>query len=304
MTPEMLPQPLLAKLFALQSHVEACRRAAADAERARDDQRAALNDRHPRSMREHRDKDGWNLATEQQKLETLIQQAAGFRQIAATEAEILKRCNSWIEGLPAVSLEPVNIKLADSDNIASVRARLAAITAELKLLQSAPTPGDDLRNRIQAYVSELSDNAYPEIQGIGQGETLRVYWPAEPRASRRNLNGFDTALSNGLLMFAWLEPARLVDHLVAVANCIGDQHGPAAERPQRIASLQDEILPLRYAEEALICRMLAAGDAVVRDPNAPVEAVLQVKIRDAKPKSSPAMATKSAELETTVGVSP
>jgi hypothetical protein len=278
MTPSELPQVVLAKLFQMQNHVDYCARAASEAERACAAQRSELNDRRPASMKRGQ----WDLAAEQAKLVTLQQQHDGFKQIAATEAGILKRCRSWLEGLPTCGLEPVTSAVGEN-TLASVRARLNAIAAELAALQRVPLPDPQLRQRIERYVADLAYGARPEIQGVGQGQTLRILWPGEAAVSRRNLAGFNDFTANALLMAALLEPARLVDRLMAAANEVADALVPAAERPTRIQALQDELLPLRYLEEVLICKALAAGEAAARDSTAPVEAVLQVKIRDPKP---------------------
>jgi hypothetical protein len=297
MTPNECPQSVLAKLFALQSHVERCGREANSAEHARDIQRATLSNRHPASMREHKS-GAFNLAEEQRKLDALTQQAIGFRQIATTEAGILERVKAWLDALPnGTALETVAIKLADGDNIATVRTRLADIAAELKRLQAIPIPDPDLKRKVEEFVRRLAARAEPALRGIEQGAPLRALWPADVNANPRNLSGYDEFTGSALLMFAWLMPSLLADRLLAVANGLADELVPAAERPDRIAALNDEILPLRHLEEALICKMLAAGEAAVRDPQAPPEAVLQVRLRAKVTKSSPATTTRSSESE-------
>jgi hypothetical protein len=105
--------------------------------------------------------------------------------------------------------------------------------------------------------------------------------------SRRNvLSGvpgvssfFDEHAANAVLLTAWLSPGMLADRLLAIAEAIANQHCPVEERPQRIAVLEAEALRLRYAEEALVCKALAAGEVVTRSLEAPPEAVLQVRIR-------------------------
>jgi hypothetical protein len=302
MTPSELPQVVLAKLFQMQSHVEHCNTAAASADRACDEQRAMLNDRRPRSMREHRDKDGWNLAAEQQKLATLTQRAAGFRQIAATEAGILKRCRAWLDALPAVGLEPVAPSLAADDTLPLVRQRLSAVQAELKQLNSVPLPDPDLKRKVESYVSSLAARAAPELRGVAAGDTFQPRW---------KFDAFDEVYPAAVLVAAWLTPERLADRLLSAARQLADQLVPASERPARIQALRDEILPLRYAEEALVTRALANGEAAARSPDSPPEAVLLVRVK-AKPtkpalreaaESSPSAATVSPSAEM-IGVSP
>jgi|SRR6516165_7855756 hypothetical protein len=306
MTPHECPQHVLVKLFALQSHVEQCGREADAAERARDSQRAVLNDRHPHSMREHK-AGTFSLAAEQKKLEQLQFAATALRQAATAEAAIWQRCRAWIEALPnGTALETVSPAVGGQYNLQEVRTRLAAIAAELAALQRVPTPDPNLRRRIERYVEDLAENAMPELQGIAANQELRVYWPGEARASRRNLNNFDTISANSLLMTAWLQPNLLVDRLVAIANRMADELVPAAERPARIAALEAEALTWRYVEESLVTRALSQGDTAVRDPNALPECVLQVRVRsNAKvTKSAPREAAEPPQSEMTVGASP
>jgi hypothetical protein len=302
-TPNEIPQPVLAKLFALQHHVEHCAAAAATAEAAREATRTLLSGERtsPRSMMEHK---AGQLDLQQLRAEfdALHQAAGAARQRAATEAAILRRCRAWLEQLPSATLDQVAVKPGSDDTLQSVRQRLAAIATELKVLQAAPVPDPQLRQKVEAYVERLAAAAAPELRGIEAGAPFRALWPSDSSASRRNLQGFDEHVANAALMAAWLSPGSLVDRLMAIASSLANQHCPVEERPPRIAALNDEGLRLRYLEEALVVKALIAGDVVVRDPAASPEAVLQVCIRanvkSAKPRSKPTATGADADVAT------
>jgi hypothetical protein len=57
---------------------------------------------------------------------------------------------------------------------------------------------------------------------------------------------------------------------------------PQAARQERIAALTDEIEQLAYVEEALVAAAIAEGMDVQHSPSAQPQAVLQVRIAEAK----------------------
>jgi hypothetical protein len=57
---------------------------------------------------------------------------------------------------------------------------------------------------------------------------------------------------------------------------------PQAARQKRIAALEHEIEQLAYAEEALIADAIAEGEDVQRSPSAPPQAVLGVRVVEAR----------------------
>jgi hypothetical protein len=164
MTPNEIPQPVLAKLFALQHHVESCAAAARAAETAREATRRLLSGEgtSPRSMFEHK-RGQFDAQQLRAEFDTLHQAAGDARQRATTETAILTRCRNWIEQLPAVVLDQVSPKLDPGDTLSSVRARLAEISTETRTLQSAPIPDPDLRRKVEAYVEHLAAAAAPEL---------------------------------------------------------------------------------------------------------------------------------------------
>jgi hypothetical protein len=57
---------------------------------------------------------------------------------------------------------------------------------------------------------------------------------------------------------------------------------PQAARKKRIAALEHEIEQLAYVEEALIADAIADGDDVQHRPGAPPQAVLGVRVVEAR----------------------
>jgi hypothetical protein len=71
----------------------------------------------------------------------------------------------------------------------------------------------------------------PYIRGVGAGQQLDVQWPGEVSANPRNLSGYTPTAANALLMFAWLFPRELEDHLLAIIMAAADEPIPLQQRP-------------------------------------------------------------------------
>jgi hypothetical protein len=61
---------------------------------------------------------------------------------------------------------------------------------------------------------------------------------------------------------------------------------PIKERATRIAALTDEIDQLAYVEEALVAVAIADGEDVQRSPSAPPQAVLGVRVVEARSRAA------------------
>src|SRR5262245_47839587 len=191
MTPSELPQHVLAKLFALQSGVEAAQRQAAELERAVAAQRELFS-RRPASMRDTRN---FDLPVEQRKLDALVAQHGAAKQVVQIERDLLAKCRAWLEALPSVALETVSPALGGQDNLQTVRARLQDLAAEVKRLQSVPLPDPDLKGKVEAYVTQLAARAVPELRGVAAGETFQPRW---------RFDSFDEVYPAATLVAAWL----------------------------------------------------------------------------------------------------
>ena len=108
------------------------------------------------------------------------------------------------------------------------------------------------------------------VRGIGEGETLQVEWPGVPAHGHQQL----------MPMLAALFPEETVALVMRAVNATLTAHPvPVAERPQRIAAFERELVDLGYQEEALVAAAIAAGEAVHRNYHADPAMVLGVRCR-------------------------
>jgi hypothetical protein len=81
---------------------------------------------------------------------------------------------------------------------------------------------------------------------------------------------------------ALLFPDAMVAALMRDVERMANDPLPQAARQKRIAALEHEIEQLAYVEEPLVAAAIADGEDVQRSPGAPPQAVLQVKVAEAK----------------------
>jgi hypothetical protein len=194
------------------------------------------------------------------------------RRLHAEERTVAS-CKRWLHELPAgARLRVVEGHGGDLDDI---RARIKAVKDEIARVQALPVPAADLAGRIKRYVDGLAAKARPVIQGIGEGETLRVLYPLNENANRTHLSAFAPHDGNALLLMALVDGDRLAERLLQIATDTGIS---ASERDQRLSALRLEETRLRYAEEAAVGAAIANGDEASRSASAPAWAVLQVEI--------------------------
>ena len=116
------------------------------------------------------------------------------------EERTVAGCKTFLHELPAgARLRVVEGQAGDLDGI---RAQIAQTRDEIGALQRLPVPSDGLSDRVKAYVHELAARARPVIQGIGDGQSLRVLWPLTADANRISLSGFVQHEGNALLLLA------------------------------------------------------------------------------------------------------
>ena len=142
-------------------------------------------------------------------------------------------------------------------------------------MQRLPVPSADLGERIKAYVERLAAKAQPVMQGIGDGQALRVLCPLHDHADRATLTGFVPDEGNALLLTAIVHPEHLAERLTQGAV---EGSMPASERDQGLQALQHELTGLRYQEEASICAAISNGEEVSRTGSQPPWAVLMVQV--------------------------
>jgi chromosome segregation ATPase len=192
-----------------------------------------------------------------------------------TAQSVLSNCKAWLDRLPeGTTLEPVEVK-TDGHDLEEVRAKGEAAQAERAALRAAPTPSADIEQRIRQYVYSM---ARPQITGICKGERLKIVWPGADFDTR----GPREDSAKVLPMMALLFPDRMTAALISDVERMANDPLPQAERKKRIAALEREIEQLAYVEEAMVAAAIARGEDVQRSPSAPPQAVLGVKVVEAR----------------------
>jgi hypothetical protein len=196
------------------------------------------------------------------------------QQRLQAEQSVLSACKAWLDRLPAgTRLEPVPVT-ADGHDLAGMRGRIKAATAENAALKRAPAPSSDIEQRVKDYVRGLA----PKVRGVGVGEHLSIIWPGAQSSS-----GYYSEHScDPLALLAALFPDRMLRLVMTEVERIANDPLPVAQRAPRVAALERELDELHRAEEALVVAAVATGQPVHRSPSAPPAAVLGVKIMEAK----------------------
>jgi hypothetical protein len=280
MKPNQLSQPILLRLLQLDERATSLAKVADGAEHEVNFARAVMrNEATPK---------GAIGVTTLKQLQALIKavetsfpallEAAKTARLNADAAQrVASAVKSWVDGLPSnAKLEPLHVNV-DGHDLQTVREQLRIAQTELRTLQDAPIPAPDIADRVRDYVEALQRGARPALRGIRRGDLLQIHWPSHAAASRTNLNGFDTASANPLLMSALLFPEHLVAVLMQQIKADCSQPLPIDQRQQRIAELQAQLEQLWRVDCALIDRAVAAGAAdAVHDATAPAAALLGV----------------------------
>jgi hypothetical protein len=257
MSRQKLPNSVQRKIAELDEQVEYLTRKLANTDQAITESRRRLtgtfaNDREYADLRE--------------ALADLVNNKPILEKKLHTAQRTLSRCKAFIDELPAGTvLEPVSIDVKGF-TLADVRAWIEEAQNELKKLRAAPTPSDDIEQRVKAYVEAMGRLT---ITGIGKGEKLKVVWPG----AARDFKGPVEQSAELLPMMALLHPNEMVEALMREVDRMADVPIPRKERPKHIAELERKISHLRYIEGA-IC----AATSAEHSPSAPPEAVLQVKL--------------------------
>jgi hypothetical protein len=182
------------------------------------------------------------------------------------EERTVAACKAYLHELPADArlIEVTEVRPGDLDDI---RARIAEVKDEIARVQALPVPSSDLADRIKQYVAELAARARPLVLGVGDGQTLRVQFPLPAVANPIQMSGFSQHdEGNPLWLTAFLHPERLAERLTQAALAGGIS---ASERDARLSALQQEMVELRYAEEASIISSVSNGDDVSRSASPP-----------------------------------
>jgi hypothetical protein len=261
-----LPNGVLSRLIDLDDQVEYLTRKLANTEHGIADARRRLSG-------------GFRKQTEYDDLAASLKQLVADKPMLEKKLRnaqsVLSNCKVWLERLPeGTVLEPVEVK-TDGQSLEDVRAKREVAENELKVLRSIPTASADIEAKIRSYVESLGR---PTITGIGSREKLKVVWPGAgfdnrgPREDRADV----------LPLMAILHGEAMVAALMQEVERMTSGVLPIKDRGARIAALSDEIAQVGYVEEALVAAAIAEGMDVERSPSALPQAVLQVRIAEAK----------------------
>lgn len=215
-------------------------------------------------------------------VKAIVQAHDAIEQRCKIEEGILARCRDYINKLPDdVKLEKLRITPEKGDTLTSVRKIIADTQAELAKLQRVTEPAKDIRRKVEAYVEELADSARPMIRGVEAGRTLEVTWPHESGSGFcvNGLNGAPNRIGvDALALTALVAGETLVEALLDQIEDDANKPIPRADRPKRIAQLQQDLIEFAYREEHQIEQALLKNEPVTRNPNAKAEVVLGVKL--------------------------
>jgi hypothetical protein len=162
---------------------------------------------------------------------------------------------------------PVEVEL-DGHDLAGVRARLAAVKAEVAAVSSAPTPPS--RESVENYVAGLAHAGRPEHR------PGRILWPLRDVGDDNSarLVDFDDGGANPLLLEAWLRPEALAERIYAarVEEC--ENPYPVAGTAERLRTLKAELDVLYRLE----CALVAQDEDALHDPGCAPEPALGVRL--------------------------
>jgi hypothetical protein len=203
--------------------------------------------------------------------------AAKLRADAATHT--VTAVKNWIGALDHhAKLVPITPPRPVGQFLERCRRRLAEIASEIAAIKAAPEP-IDLQPRVAAFVANLAKQAAPTLTGKPLGPDAYVY------AIDVNNSLTFAPQCPPLAVLAWLAPERLAQAICAAVTEQASRPLPPEQRPARVAALHEERAKLRLVEEVLVRQAIDAGDpTVVRQLDAPVEAILMIKLQPGKPQ--------------------
>jgi hypothetical protein len=198
-------------------------------------------------------------------------------------AQLLSRVQQWLAELRSgVVLEeapPAAIVLPDGQTLdaalAAARAEVKSLRGRLVAVKAAPLPREDQCELAVEHVVRLGQAARPAVGIVG--DKLRV-----------GFRGDMAAADDVLALLCWAMPEAVcaaLEREIAAQPARADAL-PASERMRRVAELEAQLLELETREEALLKQAAAAGQDIVRRPDADVRAVLGVVIAKAQAQAA------------------
>jgi hypothetical protein len=182
-----------------------------------------------------------------------------------------ERCADWVETLPPGSvLEPVDVDGLDFfDDLDAVKRRIKAAQAAIDQIRASPVVGDDVGERIEAWVRSRA--VAPRLSGLERGRQLDVQFlqPVNPFDHRWERGPAYGPQADALGLACWLWPGHVAARLAEAIAKLGEMPMPVSQRASAIAELESEIEDLRFA---------AAGR--LGDLDQPAEMLLGVRVSE------------------------
>ncbi len=170
---------------------------------------------------------------------------------------VVQRIEAYIGDLPTtVAIEPFagpvpKLKGAPADAIASCRARVEEIRAEVIAVQTAPLPSSDQLKRALAQIDEVAARGEPTFQPTGE-----IEWPMMDLYMR--VSGALAAVNGEIIdaqaLVVWLHRDALRKKVAALITEQADDKAAIApaERPKRLAALRADLLAVERLECAAV----------------------------------------------------
>jgi hypothetical protein len=205
-----------------------------------------------------------------QNFDSVYANAQTLRKSADTQMQVLHRCRAWIDRIPPNKRLTVIHPKVNGLDLDGARQKLNELRQELHKLTSQSVPSNDLPRRVRQYVGSLAHKCM--VQGIGEGQTLRILWPVDERAATsRNGDGFMLNQVNPLYLAALLHPMDLTRCIMSSIE--QSQPMPKEERAERIAEVTQQLRDLAYLHAHLVER--TGGE--LHDALSPAPAILGVE---------------------------
>lgn len=193
-------------------------------------------------------------------------------------AQLVMSLRTWLQQVPdsavLADVKPSRVKLGKDETYASaiamVRDLIATLTADMRLVEHAIPPLDQVKASALAYVEQLQRRGRPRIKADYGGKLELSFGNGEAYSQKADIGA----------LLAWFDPATLTKRLLTE---IEQQAQPglrlsAEEKATRRAALADQIDNLERQEEAILETALSEGQVIERRAQASPAAILGVAL--------------------------
>jgi hypothetical protein len=235
------PQPVLAKLLALDEHAAALSAAADQHDRKLADVKNRLNGRRVNSKDDY--------AALEVELPKLIAAQPKLRNRATREQQVLSSCKYFLDQLPDGTALDV-IEIQPSADLPAVRAQIVKLGEARKSIINTPPSPTEMASEVRRWVDELAAQGKPSrlLTDNAFGPRWGGSAVADPSDRPRSVLAF----------MAWCDPdamaARFQQELEARASALSLLS--RTERGQKLAEIEATISQLRFEEEVLVTAAL------------------------------------------------